>query len=246
MPLFAVAFIIGAAAPLTVSSPLYEDCIRAAEAGTPGAIDAANRWLAEANGGIPARHCLGIALLNRGRPAAASATFEDAARIAEATGNPATADLYGQAGNAALLAGDSPRAELMLNAAIVAATDQPALRGSLMIDRAQIAIAAAKFDAARGDLDAAKQLSPLDSGGWLLSAALARREERLTDAANDIARALALAPNDVDIMLEAGNIAAMGGEVEKARHLWQRIQKTAPDSIAGKAASDALLRNPAD
>lgn len=222
---------------------LYADCVRAAEEGVPGAIDAATQWM-KGTGGIPARHCLGLAYMGANRPADAARAFEDAARVAEAKGDVSAADLYGQAGNALLLAEQYARAEIVLNNAIVLAARRPKLRGELLIDRARAREAQANAAGAKADLEQAVTLAPDEAAGWLLLGALARREERLDAARPAIANALRLAPRDPDVQLEAGNMAAMDGDFAKARALWTAVAKAAPGTPAGKAADDALLRNP--
>lgn len=222
---------------------LYTDCARAAEEGIPGAIDAASRWVG-ADGGVAARHCLGLAYLGANKPAEASAAFEAAARISESAGSDVAAELYGQAGNAAMIAGDAVRAETLMTAAIVRAGHRTALKGALSIDRARAREARGNVAGARADLEAGVEMAPGDATGWLLLGTLARREERLADARAAIARALSLAPGDPDIRLEAGNMAAIDGDTAKARTLWAAIIQSAPGTPAAKAADEALLRNP--
>lgn len=237
-----VAPLPGPAAPAG-DRALYADCVRAANEGVPGAIDAATRWL-NANGGVAARHCLGLAYMGANRPADAARAFEDAARIAESKGDASAAELYGQAGNALLLAGQYARAEVVLNNALVLAAQQGKAKGELLIDRARAREAQGNSTGARADLEQAVTLAPNDAAGWLLLGALARREERLDDARPAIANALRLAPNDPDVQLEAGNMAAMDGDYAKARALWNAAVRAGRDTPAGKAADAALLRNP--
>lgn len=237
-----VAPLPGPAAPAG-DRALYADCVRAANEGVPGAIDAATRWL-NANGGVPARHCLGLAYMGANRPADAARAFEDAARVAESKGDASAAELYGQAGNALLLADQYARAEVVLNNALVLAARQGKAKGELLIDRARAREAQGNSTGARADLEQAVALAPDDAAGWLLLGALARREERLADARPAIANALRLAPNDPDVQLEAGNMAAMDGDYAKARALWNAAVRAGRDTPAGKAADAALLRNP--
>ena len=244
MLIAAILLFQASAAPLAPPSDaaLYRDCIAAAESGAPGAIDAAGRWVSE-GGGVAARHCLGIAYMEANKPAEASTALETAARVAEAAGLQQTASLYGQAGDAALAAGDAARAERLLSSAILAG-DDPTMRGASMIGRAAAREALGNVAGAREDLDAGLKLTPGNAGGWLMLAVLARRDERIADARAAIGRALALAPADPDVALEAGNMAAIDGDFARARALWQSVVKAAPDTPAGKAANDALLRNP--
>lgn len=227
--------------PVASEAALYRNCVAAAEEAAPGAIDAASRWV-NANGGAPARHCLGLAYMHANKPAEASGAFEAAARVAEAAGSNEAGALYAQAGNAALTAGEAPRAEALLTSAILAERDA-AKKGEAMIDRAAAREAQGNAAGARADLEAGLKLAPADAEGWLLLAVLARREERLADARNAILHALAIAPDDPDVMLEGGNMAAIDGDYDRARRLWTAVTKAAPGSEAAKAADLALLRN---
>jgi tetratricopeptide (TPR) repeat protein len=253
MPMLAALMLMQVVAPLPASphaattpseQALYADCVRAANEGVPGAIDAATQWK-NGTGGVPARHCLGLAYMGANRPADAARTFEDAARVAEAQGNPAAAELYGQAGNALLLAEQYARAEVVLsNALVLAARRGGKAKGELLIDRARAREAQGNSPGARADLEEAVTLAPDEAAGWLLLGVLARREERLADARPALANALRLAPSDPDVQVEAGNMAAMDGDYAKARALWNAAVRAAPGTPAGKAADAALLRNP--
>jgi Tfp pilus assembly protein PilF len=85
---------------------------------------------------------------------------------------------------------------------------------------------------------------PADPFGWYLSAALAQRENNLARARSDIAKAVEKAPDEPDILVLAGNIAGLNGELEAARGFFQRAVKASPQSAAGKAAAAALAANP--
>ncbi|MFQ3665743.1 MAG: hypothetical protein SNJ79_06885, partial [Sphingomonadaceae bacterium] len=72
---------------------LYEGCVNAV-ASDPGLSERfARAWAAERNGGIPARQCLGLALVAQNRPAEAARAFADAARLGEQLKNPLVPDL---------------------------------------------------------------------------------------------------------------------------------------------------------
>jgi hypothetical protein len=52
-----------------------------------------------------------------------------------------------------------------------------------------------------------------------------------------------MAPEDAELLLEAGNIAAMSGEVDGARGLFAKAVRVAPKSDAGRRAAAALAAN---
>lgn len=223
----------------------YQRCIAETRSNATKAIETANAWRA-AGGGLPARHCLAMAYLAQERFAPAAVALEQAARAAEAERDRAAPDLWGQAGNAALLAGDTAKAHTYLSSALAGAGPDPARRGQLLIDRARASVELGRPGDARSDLDQAIRLLPKDPAAWLLSATLARRQGELLRASTEIAEAAKLVPGDPDIQLEQGNIAGAQGDAAAARAHWQAVAKAAPDSPAGQQAAKALAANAAN
>jgi tetratricopeptide (TPR) repeat protein len=220
---------------------LYDGCVRAVPTEPKLAEDFARAWAAENAGGVPARQCLGMALAAQGRNSDAARAFAEAARLGERAKSPFVADLWGQAGNAALLAGDAAGAVQHFTSAIAAAGEfAPRLSAGLHVDRARAAVEAGDRALARRDLDRAMSLDPNDVTAFLLSAALARREGELARAQADVAAASTRAPSDPDVMLEQGNIAAAAGDVAAARAVWEMVVKAAPGSEAARVAADRL------
>lgn len=132
-----------------------------------------------------------------------------------------TAALWGQAGNAALLAGHAEPARADLTAALTAAPAAPAeTRAGWLIDRARAAVALKDLAAARVDLDKAVALSPRDATALTLSAALAARQGDGARARREILEARRLAPADPLVAAEA-----------------KRIGVAAIDSPSGRAAA---------
>jgi tetratricopeptide (TPR) repeat protein len=218
----------------------YDGCVRAIPTDAKAAEDFALQWQSK-GGGLPARHCQGLAQLELGNYAAAAQTFARAAQAAETQKAPQAADFWGQAGNAALLAGDAKGAVGYFNSAIVAAGEFAPIRtANLLIDRARAQVELANLPAARTDLDRATGLAPSEPTGWLLSAALARRQNDLARAKADIARAASLAPADPDIQFEQGAILAAAGDLAAARTQWDALVKSAPGTPAAELASRAL------
>jgi tetratricopeptide (TPR) repeat protein len=214
-------------------------CATLARANPAGAVDEGQAWVAQ-RGGVPARQCLGLGLVGLQRWAPAATVFEQAARDAEAQNLAVRADLWVQAGNAWLAAGENGRALQAIDAALATPSLTAELRGEAQVDRARAQMASGHADLARQDLDRALQLVPADPFAWYLSAALARRENNLARAQTDIARAVQLAPDDPDVMLLAGTIAGLGGNMVEAERLYRRIVQLAPDSDPGRAAAASL------
>lgn len=222
----------------------YDGCVRAIPTDAKAAEEFALQWQSK-GGGLPARHCLGLAQMELGNHAAAAQTFARAAQAAEAQKAPQSADFWGQAGNAALLAGDAKGAVGYFNSAIVAAGEFAPIRSAnLLIDRARAHVELANLPAARADLDRATGLAPNEPTGWLLSATLARRQNDITRARADVARAAALAPADPDIQFEQGAILAASGDLSAARTQWDALIAAAPQSEAAALARKARAALP--
>ena len=184
--------------------------------------------------------CHGTALAQAGQWRAAAEAFESAAK---ALNGETAADLWAQAGNAWLAAGEPARAGAALDAALVSnANAGDFAKGELRLDRARAAVAAGDLDAGRAVLDQALQNVPNDPLAWLLSATLARRMGQPARAATDIAEALKRAPDDASVQLEAGNIAALAGDRTQAQGRWTEAARLQPGGLAGKAATAALAQ----
>lgn len=221
----------------------FDQCVAVVNKDPKAAVDAAQAWRAK-GGDIAARQCLGLAYMALDRAAPAALTFEQAARAAEAAQDARATDLWGQAGNAWLAAGDAVKARTALDTALTRGGGSNAWKGELYIDRARADVELGDIAGARIDLDKALALVPDDPMGWLLSASLARREENLGRAAKDIAEAERRAPDDPHVALEAGNIAALNGDIKAARSKWTIAADRGAGTPLGKSAEAALAANP--
>lgn len=223
----------------------HDQCMAAVKTNAEAAVEAAEAWRAR-GGDIAARQCLGIAYMALNRAAPAALTFEQAARAAEAARDDRATDLWGQAGNAFLAAGDAAKARAALDTALARGGGSDPWKGELYIDRARADVELGDLPGARTDLDKALKLVPGDPMGWLLSATLARRMKDLTRASADIVEAIKLAPDEPSVALEAGNIAAMQGDIKGAREEWTVAAKKGAGTPIGKSAEAALAANPAE
>jgi tetratricopeptide (TPR) repeat protein len=217
----------------------YRACTDQVRTHPEAAVDAANAWRVE-GGGLAARQCLGLALSALERWAPAAAAFEQAAREAEAANDPRRTDFWVQAANAWLAGGDGAKAMADFDAALLSPSLGPQLRGEVHLDRGRAQVALGNLAAARTEIDQALQLVPADPFAWYLSAALARRENELPRAATDIARARQLSPDSPDILLLAGTIAGLGGNMAEAERLYRQVVQAAPNSDAGHQAQESL------
>lgn len=202
---------------------------------------AAERW-SVAGGGSKAKQCLGLALTAQSRYAEAATAFEAAAHLAEIEKDALASTYWAEAGNARLAASDPAKARAALDAALAAGTLKGLQLGEAHLDRARALVAAGDVKGARADLDAATHDAADDPLAWLLSATLARRTNDLPRARSDIAEALKRSPDDAQVQLEAGNIAALSGDAASAKAAWNAAQRIAPTAPAGIAAGQALAQ----
>ena len=243
--IIALAALLAAAAPAdSGDAQRYQACLATAGSEPAKAIPEATKWIG-AGGGVPARHCLALAYLANKEYVPASLALEGAARAAEALKDPHVGELWGQAGNAALMGGKNDAAVGYFTSAVAATGNDPQGRAEVLIDRARALVELKRLDEARADLTQATTLEPESPFGWLLRATLARRQNDLKGAESSIMEAVRRAPDDADVQLEAGNIAAAKGEPDLARQAWTAAAAAAPGSPAAIAASQALAGNPA-
>ncbi len=234
-------FLAAATPAASSAAQRFEACVTLIESDPAKAVEMAGSWRIE-GGGVPARHCLGLAYAAQSRWLPAITAFEQAAQAAEADRDPRAGNLWVQVGNAALAAGDLSKARTAFDAGIASGTIKGTELGEVHLDRGRTLAALGDARAARLDIDLALKLVPADPLGWLLSATLARHMGDVERASTDIAEAAKRSPDDASVALEAGNIAAFSGATDAARTAWQAAIKNAPDSPAGKSAAAALAR----
>jgi len=238
LSLFAAAALQAAAAPAPEDAT-YKNCLAQVRTAPEQAVETASDWRVN-GGGLPARQCMGLAYVALERWQEAALAYEQGARDAEVAKNPAAADFWAQSGNAWLAMNDAGRARAAFDAALKVSGTAPELQGEIHLDRGRAGVALGDLAAARTDIDAGLKLVPGDPFAWYLSAALAVRENALPRAQADIAKAVELAPDDADVLLQAGTIAGKAGREDEARSYYARAMKAEPGSAAGKAAAAAL------
>lgn len=233
----------------------YRDCLALAGHDPDTAFDRAFRWKTD-GGGLPADHCIAVALIAIGRPAVAADRFREMLEELkrgrglppDPLGGPPSIDLlaaqiYDQMGNAWLLADDPLQA---IDAFDRALTILPAgyvqHELELYLDRARADGLAHAYEDAVKDLDRAEAIDPERAEIFLLRASAERALERYDDAARDITRALELRTEWPDALLERANLNAMRGRPEEARKDWLKIATRWPEHPAAEAARANLAR----
>jgi tetratricopeptide (TPR) repeat protein len=220
----------------------FDRCHDAATDDAVTGMAEAQAWLV-AGGGFVARQCLGFAQAKGGLYDAAAISFATAAQEAEVARDWRVGNLWAQAGNAALAAGDPSAARGYLDAALAQGRLTGLALGEAHLDRARAALALEDWPAARTDLEQAAQHAAQDPLVWLLSATLARRQGDMVRAQADIAVAARLGPRDPAIALEAGNIAATVDDRDVAERHWLtavQLGPATPQADAARARLDEL------
>jgi len=184
--------------------------------------------------------CHALEAQRAGDDEAAARAFEEAAK-ASPDKDPATARLLAAAGNMWIAAGQPGKAAFALDRALAIPRGLEAEQhGEALLDRARAAEAQNDLKTARAKLDLAAASISSDPFYWYFSAALAIRENDTGKAQAAIGKALTLAPDDPTILFEAGHVADILGDDDKARGYWMRAAGSDPNGEVGKAAAKAV------
>jgi len=174
-----------------------------------------------------------------GDHAGAAQSFEEAAK-ASSDKDPKTARMWAAAGNLWIAAKEPGKAALDLDKALALPGLEAEQRGEALLDRARAAEAQDDLRTARARVKEAAQTISDDPFYWYFSAALAIRENDPTTAQMAINKALTLAPSDPTILFEAGHVADLQGDDDRARSYWMRAAGSDPNGEIGKAAAKAV------
>lgn len=217
------------------------NCLEQANVSSAQGLAEADSWT-KSGGGAYAAQCRGYALGREGRWTEAAKAFEAGAAY---SGLDAVtqARLWSQAGNAALITGNTSEALRALDAALSRPLPATLATGEIHLDRARARVAANDLKGARSDLDQAVVMAAADPLAWLLSATLARRMDDLALARLHIEEAASRARNDGAVALEQGIILALSGNDAGARAAFSRAKEVAsPGSEITIRADDYLAQ----
>jgi tetratricopeptide (TPR) repeat protein len=244
--------IAGASASSAAPAPeaaKYAVCVTKAPEAPEAALDMATAWRA-GGGGVAAQHCVALALMGLGKYAEAGKRLEEvaeelqtghgAAGMTAADNSRLLPEVYGQAGNAWLLAGDFTRAYNILSAGLAETPPWSPLQADLLLDRARALAAMGQNDKALVDLDTARASAPRRADLRVFRAATLRALNRLTEAAADITAALNLEPDNPGALLERGNIYLALGDKGQAQANWTKVMAAYPDTPEAEAARKNL------
>ena len=209
----------------------YDRCLKLAKQ-NPGAAQSLAQTWHERGGAHPADHCAAVALVGLKRYKEAATRLEALAQAMTTAPAGLRADVFDQAGQAWLLAGDPVRAYAAAGQALGLQPNEP----ELLLDRAEAAASAGYYDKAVADLDHVLKADPGRVEALIYRASANRALDRLDAALTDVEKALALTPNSVPALLERGNIRRLRGDRDGARADWERVGQLAPGGQADMAA----------
>ena len=215
----------------------YDRCLKLAKQ-NPGAAQSLAQTWHERGGAHPADHCAAVALVGLKQYKEAATRLEALAQAMTTAPAALRADVFDQAGQAWLLAGDPVRAYAAAGQALALQPNDP----ELLLDRAEAAASARYFDKAIADLDYVLKADPSRVEALIYRASANRSLDRLDPALADVEKALAQTPNSVPALLERGNIRLLKGDLVGARSDWERIGQLAPGSQADMAAKANIER----
>jgi tetratricopeptide (TPR) repeat protein len=219
----------------------YENCLGLAKSTPDKAVDMATGWRAE-GGGVPAMHCQALALIEQGNAQRGAGVLDAAAQALgpEPKSKGFAGQLWAQAGNGWLLAGDNSRAVARLSTALGLLPDTGQARTNALIDRARAYADMQNWDKVIADLNSAATLSPSSADVFLLRATAKRRTGDLGSAHTDIEMAATLAPDNIDVLVERGISNAQSQKIEAALVDWRKVVALAPQSDQAKVARGYL------
>ena len=212
----------------------YDRCLAMLNTDPSGARAYADAWEGT-GGGEGATHCLALAEVALGEPGTGAEIMDKLAGHSAASAA-ARAAIYGQAGQAWLMAGAPDRA---LGSATLALSMTPD-DADLLIDRSIAAATLEHYNDAVDDLTHALDLDPRRTDALVFRAAAWRHLAQLGLAQDDIDRAFVLDGENADAHLERGILRQRRGDQAGARQDWEHAMTLSPDTATGDLAQQNL------
>jgi tetratricopeptide (TPR) repeat protein len=215
------------------ASARYQDCLRVANLDPTKALAMAQDW-AKNKGGGPANHCAAVALVELKR-------YPEAATRLDMLGHapdmgPLRAQIFDQAGNAWMLAGDADRAVgSFSNALTLSAND-----ADLYTDLARAQAMKKSWGEVEGDLNEALRIQPRRPDLLVLRASARDAEGKLKEARQDVDHALTLKPFMPDALVERGEIAKHAGDAAAAKRDFESVLKVQANGESAATARQEL------
>lgn len=211
----------------------YDRCLDMVDGDPEGARTFADAWVA-AGGGDGAEHCLALADIELGDPEAGAERLEGLAATSKGPAA-ARASVYGQSGEAWMMAGRPGRAFAAETLALALLPDDP----DLLVTRAAAASDLDRYREAADDLTRALESDPRRVDALVARAAALRHLGRLEEAEEDIERAFELDEQSPEAHLERGILRQRRGDRVGAREDWEAAALS-PDTDTADLAQQNL------
>ena len=208
----------------------YGRCLATAEKNAAIALADANAWT-KAGGGMAAGHCAAVALITLKRYQEGAARLDALARASD-TPDHMRGELFSQAGNAWLLAGNGRKAVVSLQSALTLSGTDPDVYADL--GRAEAMIR--NWRDAVLHLNAALEMRPQRPDLLVLRASAQRALRQYRPALNDLNAALKMKPGDASVLMERGLLRKDLGDLGGARTDFTQAQKNGSPAIRREAA----------
>ena len=209
----------------------YEACMALLQRDPAGALDSAVEWEKQ-GGGDPARHCKALAMIRTGEVEDGALELERVAEAMPQVKAPLAAELFAQAGQAWVKAGNAERALYAQNQGLKLNPNDV----ELLIDRALTFGTAGMYFEALDDLNAAVDLDPNNPDVYSMRAAAYRQLENPDLAQDNIEHALKISPSHPGALLERGYLRRASGDLAGARSDWLTVIQVLPGTdIAAEA-----------
>ncbi len=212
----------------------YDKCLGMLNTDPEGASAFADAWEAT-GGGEGATHCRALAELALGEAETGAAMMDKLATNSTSAAS-ARASVFGQAGQAWLIAGSADKAYRSATMALSLTPDDE----DLLIDRAIAAASLDRYRDAVEDLTHALDIDGKRADALVLRAASERGLNQIDRARADVDRALDQDPDNPEALLERGILRQRRGDRLGARRDWQRAASLAPDSATADLAQQNL------
>lgn len=215
----------------------YRACMALVAKDPAGAFESGQSWHVQ-GGGIPARHCVAMALIRLKQPGEGAKRLEGLAEDARLSHPQLVPEMLAQAAQAWLMVGETARALAVQSAALQLRPDDIELR----IDRALTLAEAGKYADAAEDLTQVLKLDPRRSDALVFRASAYRYLDKLDQARADLEQALKLKPDHPAALLERGMVRRLRDDKDGARQDWLAVLRLSPDGPTAEAARANLER----
>ncbi len=227
----------------------YQECIALVSEDSSAALTVSREWYLK-GGGVAAQHCEALALFEMRRYNDAAGIFELAAsKLMQSQGQESFAErnkdvlalqLNYLAGVAWRTAGELDKSYNALSASLNELQNKPAYAYEVYIERGQVQFALEDFDSARDDFTNALDIDAEKIDAFLYRAQVFRKLDEHLKARLDLNAALAISPNQPEILLESGINYRMQRNDEKALIEWEKLIEKHPGTEWQKMAQDNI------